>query len=51
LYKNKKYIIFFDKVGGVYIQGVSKTHRITSGMSSSYVDRKNSLYQNRCGTA
>jgi hypothetical protein len=33
------------------IQGVSKIQDITSGMSSSYVDNKNSLYQHRSGNA
>jgi hypothetical protein len=33
------------------IEGVSKIHGITSGMSSSYVDNKNSLYQHRSGNA
>jgi hypothetical protein len=31
------------------IQGVSKIHGITSGMSSSYVDNKNSSLQHRSG--
>jgi hypothetical protein len=33
------------------IQGVSRIHGITSGMGSSYVDNKNSLYQPRSGNA
>jgi hypothetical protein len=30
-----------------HIQGVSKIHGINSGMSSSHVDKQNSLYQHR----
>jgi putative flippase GtrA len=33
------------------LQGVSKIHGITSGMGSSYVDNKNSLYQHTSGNA
>jgi hypothetical protein len=33
------------------IQGVSKIHGITSGMNSSYVANKNSLYQHTSGNA
>jgi hypothetical protein len=33
------------------IQSVSKIHGITSGMGSSYVDNKNSLYQHRSANA
>jgi hypothetical protein len=35
----------------LYIQGVSKIHGITSGNSSSLVDNKNNLYQQRSGKA
>jgi hypothetical protein len=31
------------------LQGVSKIHGITSGISSSYLDNKNSLYECRSG--
>jgi hypothetical protein len=40
-----------DSIVRRYIDGVSKIHGITSRMSSSYVDNKNSLYQRRSGNA
>jgi hypothetical protein len=42
---------FMKSVPTLYIQGVSKIHGINSGMGSSYVDNKNSLYQPRSGNA
>jgi putative flippase GtrA len=40
-----------ESILSLYIQGVSKIHSITSGVSSSYVDNKNILYQHRSGNA
>jgi hypothetical protein len=51
--KTKKIIQTEQLIQHRKIQGVSKIHGITSGMSSSYVPvyNKNGLYQHRSGNA